>query len=159
MVAGEEEEEFGSTSKAASPQKKKTKKDEGEGEGGAGEGEGEEESTEESESGGGFEFGERGGGDEFMAVKPYLGAIKPPTKTDPPSWENNPKPPECKMEIEWIFGYNSGCGGSNLRYNINGDCMYHGAALGIQLNVKKMEQQFCKGHDDDISAFCISKDR
>ena len=134
-------------------------KGKGKGGRGKGKGKGKRNQPKNPNPGGASSSGSGGGGDEFMAVKPYLGAIKPPTKTDPPSWENNPKPPECKMEIEWIFGYNSGCGGSNLRYNINGDCMYHGAALGIQLNVKKMEQQFCKGHDDDISAFCISKDR
>ena len=165
----EEEEEFGSMSEAASPKKlPKNKVEMG------GEVEMSDAGSGDSEGGLGDFSGERGGGDEFMAVKPYLGAITEPTRKEPPEWTNNPKKPEAKLEVDFVFGYNSGTGGSNLRYNSSNDIVYHGAALGIVLKKNqsdsegntsgsfdhsKMTQQFCVGHDDDISAFAISDDK
>ncbi|GMH46698.1 hypothetical protein TrVE_jg371 [Triparma verrucosa] len=100
------------------------------------------------------EFEERGGGDEFMAVKPYVGAIKEPSNPPP----NNPAKPECTLELEHVFGYN-GCG---TRYGANNEIVFSVAALGMQLTADgngKWNQAYCQGHDDDIESFAISKDR
>ena len=52
-------------------------------------------------------------GDQFMSCKPWLGAIKKPT-TGP--LEENPEPPECSYEIEFVHGYKSDQARQNLFY-------------------------------------------
>lgn len=42
-------------------------------------------------------------GDEFMAVKPWLGAIKEPTGFKNPKDQN--KPPEVTIALNYVFGY------------------------------------------------------
>jgi hypothetical protein len=50
-----------------------------------------------------FEKVPPGEGDEFAAVKPWLGAIKEPK----PKPKENPKAPNEKYEIDWVYGYRS----------------------------------------------------
>ena len=64
------------------------------------------------------ELASANGGDEFMAVKPWLGAIVPPTRV---SKKGGPKETEeastdVDLTLAWVFGYrsqgkgNDGCG-------------------------------------------------
>lgn len=46
-------------------------------------------------------------GDEFMAVKPWLGAIKEPTGYKMPAGQN--KAPNVKIELNYVFGYRAKC--------------------------------------------------
>jgi len=48
-----------------------------------------------------FEKVEPGEGDEFAAVKPWLGAIKKPTHHP----KINPDAPADDLEIDWVYGY------------------------------------------------------
>ncbi|GMI41609.1 hypothetical protein TrCOL_g10410, partial [Triparma columacea] len=100
-------------------------------------------------------FEARGEGDQFMAVKPYLGSIKAPTS--PP--QGNPLKPEISLEMEWVFGHNSG----GVKYNEAGGVCYGVAALAVQLKREeeggKLAQNFCAGHDDDVISFAMSPDR
>ncbi|RHY31148.1 hypothetical protein DYB25_005922 [Aphanomyces astaci] len=66
-------------------------------------------------------------GDEFMAVKPWIGAIAAPS--NPP--KENPREPELTMRLEWVFGYQTELSRNNLRYNADGQIVYHAAAVGI----------------------------
>ena len=50
-----------------------------------------------------FERIEPGEGDEFAAVKPWLGAIKEPTNHPKP----NKKAPDQEFVIDWVYGYRS----------------------------------------------------
>ena len=54
-----------------------------------------------------------GQGDEFMAVKPWLGAIKEPINHPPP----NGDPPEHTYEIDFVFGYRNEDARQNVFYN------------------------------------------
>ena len=56
----------------------------------------------------------KGGGDEFMAVKPFVGAIKEPTVWVPP--KHALPPPTTSLELEWVHGYRSFDCRNNLRY-------------------------------------------
>jgi hypothetical protein len=47
---------------------------------------------------------EEGGGDQFMAVKPWLGAIVEPTK--PPVLR--PEAPAVDVRLDWVYGYRGG---------------------------------------------------
>jgi len=62
-----------------------------------------------------LERGDRkGGGDEFMAVRPYLGAIR-----EPSGWK---EPAECgkkleeELEMKFVYGYRAQDCRSNLFY-------------------------------------------
>jgi hypothetical protein len=70
------------------------------------------------------------GGDEFMAVKPWLGAIKCPSNPPPTS----DSPPDADLELEWVHGYRSQDSRNNLRYSSDGRIVYHAAALGITMD-------------------------
>jgi microtubule-associated protein-like 6 len=91
-------------------------------------------------------------GDEFMAIRPWIGAIVSPTNVPIP----NAKEPDLKLQLEWIYGYQSEFSKENLRYNAKGEIIYHTAAVGIIYEKKYHLQKFHFGHSDDISCLAIS---
>ena len=54
---------------------------------------------------------EGGGGDEFMAIKPWLGAIVAPTS--PPAAINSA--PDADLSLEWVHGYRCFDARNNVR--------------------------------------------
>ena len=120
-----------------------------------------------------FTFVEPGEGDEFAAVKPWLGAIREP-EVHPPF---DPSPPEEDYKIDFVFGFRTEETRMNLHFNNNGQLVYPTAALGIIYDYKKKEQIFFGGgktkfsarkqedetkgasHTDDITALAISDSR
>ena len=109
---------------------------------------------EDDDIGDAFEFAASAGGDEFMAVKPWVGAIKPPSSP----LSSNPKKPKDSMKpaASWVFGYRSQDTRSNLAYTSRGHIVYHTAAVGIVFHIDEEEgpttstQNHFLGHDDDI---------
>ena len=111
-------------------------------------------------------LGEPSGGDEFMAVKPWRGAIRAPDEAPP----TNPSAPSASLALQWIHGYTSGAAGagnsrisSNLFYGPgpSHDILYPAAALGVCLSCDgedrtDMKQQYFNGHDDDILCLTLS---
>ena len=117
------------------------------------------------------------GGDENMAVKPWVGAVRPP-KTLPTI---NPAPPANKLSLKWVHGYTSAAAGnngnvrvgSNLFYNAAFDPVYPAAALGVRFVRGRGEagaasgtapssgnsQVYFQGHSDDILCLAISPNR
>ncbi len=77
------------------------------------------------------------GGDEFMAVKPWLGAIVEPTL--PPTI--NPKVPDEELHLRWVHGYRALDSRNNLRYTAKGELVYPAAALGVVYSTKKWQQR------------------
>jgi WD40 repeat protein/Ca2+-binding EF-hand superfamily protein len=93
-------------------------------------------------------------GTEFMAVKPWLGAIKPPSNfLANPSLDS---PPEIDVTLEYAHGYRS----KDCRNNIfwrNGLIYYHTAAIAVCLDKGPNEQIFFNGHRDDIISMAYSQ--
>jgi len=107
-----------------------------------------------------FEMENAGTGDQAMAVKPWIGAIKPPTS--PPPFKN--APPAINLELEYVYGYRCFDSRQNLFYTANAnEVVYMTAAIGVVLNKSSNTQKFfgagniktARGHVDDITALAI----
>ena len=119
-----------------------------------------------------FEKVPPGEGDEFAAVKPWLGAIKEP--------KDHPKPvkkaPDVEYAVDWVYGYRSEEARQNAQFNHLGQAVYPTAALGVVFDYKKMSQLYFgggkttfggrkqldeskDGHSDDVTALCLSLSR
>ncbi|EEY63980.1 microtubule-associated protein, putative [Phytophthora infestans T30-4] len=90
-------------------------------------------------------------GDEFMAVKPWIGAIVAPTNAATP----NSREPDLKVELEWVYGYQSELSKQNLVYNTHDEIVYHTAAVGIIYDSTNHLQRHHIGHNDDIISFAL----
>jgi hypothetical protein len=100
--------------------------------------------------GGGFEVEAVDGGDQFMAVKPWKGAIR----NAQPSWykpsATEADPPNATLEMKYIHGYRCHDTRNNIFYTPEGHLTYHTAKVGIQLNTKENIQKFVVRNVDDI---------
>lgn len=92
-----------------------------------------------------------------MAVKPWLGAIKEPTK---PYFKSQGKPPKATLELEYAHGYRTKDCRNNLRYINEDKIVYHTAGLGVIMDINKSphEQTFFSEHTDDIISMAWSID-
>jgi hypothetical protein len=70
-----------------------------------------------------------GGGDEFMAVKPWLGTVLNTAPSVLPRIDASA--PDVALELEWVHGYRSEDSRNNLRYNADGEIVYVAAGVGI----------------------------
>jgi len=75
-----------------------------------------------------------GEGDEFAAVKPWLGAIKEPTSHPKPT----KKAPKEDYAIDWVWGYRSEEARMNCQFNASAQAVYPTAALGVIFDYKNM---------------------
>ena len=115
-----------------------------------------------------------GEGDEFMAVKPWLGAIKEPV----PKPKVEASKPGVEYEIDWVYGYRSEEARMNLFFNAEGAAVYPTAALGVIYDFTGSKQKYFgggatgygsaktskdkkeeKAHTDDVTALCVNSDR
>ena len=98
--------------------------------------------------------GEGNSGDEFMAVKPWLGTIKEPTELPKLSVDV----PDASLVLEWVHGFSAQQARNNLRYTQDGTIVYFAAALGVVYDRKTHTQRFYHGHTDDIVSMAIHPD-
>lgn len=85
---------------------------------------------------------------EFMATKPWMGAIVCPT-----AWEGrmpSDEMPSNDLELEFVHGYRAHDARQNLYILPSGEILYSSAALGIVMNLKTRTQRYFTGHTDDI---------
>lgn len=105
---------------------------------------------ESGENDGLFQTEEVDGGDQFMAIKPWKGAVKNAT----PSWYKSSAgesdPPNASLEMKYIYGYRCHDTRNNIFYNPEGKLVYHTAKVGIQLDTKENRQKFVVRNVDDI---------
>lgn len=88
------------------------------------------------------------GGEEFMAIKPWLGAIKEPSvKFNPHGAQLLPP---ISVELEYVYGYRTKDCRQNLFYTNKNEVVYHAAAVIIHHNFEKNTQQLITDHNDDI---------
>lgn len=118
-----------------------------------------------------FEGADAGSGEQFMAVRPYEGAIAEPKEHNKESKEA----PAITYALEYVYGYRAEDSRMNCYYNKDGNATYFTAALGVILDIKKNTQKFFGGgpvnntdkkvasddlcHTNDITAMGISNCR
>lgn len=115
--------------------------------------------TKEDGEGGLFDAEDIGGGDEFMAVKPWKGVIDNSVPDDYKPSKLDGAAPDANLKLEYVYGYRCHDVRNNLRYISVGDSqdhfIYHTAALGIKMDPYKNTQKFHFGHKDDIMSFAL----
>lgn len=82
----------------------------------------------------------------FMAVKPWKGAIKAPTNAP----KGDMSAPNQTLELEWAYGYRCHDSRSNLVYNSAGNMVYPVAGVCVTFSSQKNEQVHFRGHNDDV---------
>lgn len=111
-----------------------------------------------------FEMESAGAGDQMLAVKPWIGAIKPPS--NPPRFKN--MPPSISLQLEYVYGYRCFDSRQNLFYCSDSQkVVYMTAAVGVVLNKDTNTQDLFgagpdtlnHGHTDDITALALHPDR
>ena len=92
-----------------------------------------------------FEEEEVKQGEEFMAVKPWIGAVKEP--------DNHPEPnsdaPDCCYVLEYAYGYRCQDSRQNVYFNSSDEICYMTACLGVILNKDSNTQKFFGGGEVD----------
>lgn len=130
-----------------------------------------EEPLEKAPEGDFFAAEDAGAGEQFMAVKPWIGAIVEPTNHNPP----NPAAPNVNYTLEYVYGYRCEDSRQNVFFNTSNQAVYMTAALGVILDPNSNTQKFfgggqvdnkaknvsddSKSHTDDVTAITISSDR
>jgi len=73
------------------------------------------------------------------------------------SAQNQEAVPVASAELEWVHGYRGFDCRDNLRYNRDGQVVYHAAALGIVMDPTpdRKQQQFYAKHTDDITSLAM----
>lgn len=110
-------------------------------------------------------------GQEFMAVKPWIGQIEEPETHN----DINADKPDCQHQLEYVYGYRSQDSRQNAYFNASGKATYMTAALGVILDHESNTQAFFGGgetddsrrraqgemecHNDDIMGLAMSPDR
>ena len=96
-------------------------------------------------------------GDEFMAIRPWKGAIKEPTGFKRPP-ANQEMAPQVSIEPEWVYGYRGSMTKNNLRILKDGSIAYFAAGLGVSMTADGESQRFFDLHKDDITSMGFSPD-
>ena len=113
-----------------------------------------------------------GAGDESMAVKPYMGAIRKPANHNP----INRAVPEEFYNIDFVYGYKCEEARQNLFYNTKRQPVYMTAALGIifdpktrsqiifgggeaKESMRKQADKSLKNHTDDIMCLTLNREK
>lgn len=74
-----------------------------------------------------------------MACKPWMGAIKEPSYKYYNNKKEGSKPPKCKLDLEYVYGYRTKDMRNNLYFLANGKILYNAAAVGIVMDIESNE--------------------
>lgn len=94
-------------------------------------------------------------GDEFMAVKPWIGAVKEPDNHPEP----DPSPPDACYTLEYAYGYRCQDSRQNVYYNSSGQICYMTACLGVILDKESNTQTFFGGGEVENKSKQVASDK
>ena len=101
-----------------------------------------------------FEGADAGAGEQFMAVRPYEGAIMEPDEHNDESTDA----PDVNYELEYVYGYRAEDSRMNCFYNKDGNAVYFTAALGVILDQGSNKQKFFGGGQTDNTSKKVARD-
>lgn len=101
-----------------------------------------------------FEVDDAGQGDQFMAVRPYEGAIMEPDEHN----DENKNPPDVCYKLDYVYGYRAEDSRMNCFYNKDGKICYMTAALGVILCQRSNTQKFFGGGQTDNASKKVARD-
>lgn len=107
-------------------------------------------------AGGDFEEEELGLGDQALAVKPFVGAVKAMTPKDFKAPNPRQAPKSC-MELKWAHGFRSFDTKNNLKYNNQGQVVFCTAGVGVVQDLTQNTQNFFNMHREDIVSLAYHK--
>jgi len=105
-----------------------------------------------------FQMEDVGEGDEFMAVKPWMGQMKEPSDFRKPPKNQNVEP-AITMDLQWVHGYRARDCKNNIAYLKDGNIAWNAAGLGVVYDPTEHSQKFFKEHIDDVTAIAFSPDQ
>mmetsp|Transcript_5834 Transcript_5834/g.9343 ORF Transcript_5834/g.9343 Transcript_5834/m.9343 type:complete len:222 (+) Transcript_5834:21-686(+) len=92
---------------------------------------------------------------QFMAVKPWIGAVKEPdSHPDPDS-----NPPDETYELEYVYGYRCEDSRQNVFFNPDGNLVYMTACLGVILDKEANTQTFFGGGEVENKSKQVASDK
>jgi len=94
---------------------------------------------------------ETGSGEQFMAVKPWKGAIFAPSKP----LTNNPELPAEELKIHYVHGYRGFDSRNNICINAKGHIVYPVAGVVVVYDPRTRTQRHYLGQDDDV--LCLAQ--
>jgi WD40 repeat protein len=94
------------------------------------------------------------GGDENMAIKPWLGAVRVPSAYTEPV--DLGEAPGASLELKFVYGYRGWDCRDNISYaDSSHEILYHVGAVGIAFNIENQTQILNTEHDDDILCLAV----
>lgn len=101
-----------------------------------------------------FEGADAGAGEQFMAIRPYEGAIEEPDEHN----DVNNDAPDIEYELEYVYGYRAEDSRMNCFYNADGNAVYFTAALGVILDQGSNKQKYFGGGQVDNTSKKVARD-
>ena len=94
------------------------------------------------------------GGDENMAIKPWLGAVRVPSSYTEPV--DLGEAPSASLELKFVYGYRGWDCRNNVSYaDSSNEILYHVGGVGIAFDSEKQTQILNTEHDDDILCLAV----
>ena len=102
-------------------------------------------------------------GDQFMAVKPYVGAVKHSAPSNSRDFRPDLSPPEMDLDLEYVHGFRTFDTRNNIRFVDEKHVMFHAAGVAVKMCVETRsrfsnnsralyQQWFNNENSDDITA-------
>ena len=113
-----------------------------------------------------FEEQEIDAGDQFMAVKPYLGTVINSAPSNSKEFKGNLDPPEMDMRLKYVHGYRAFDTRNNIYFVDDKHFMFHTAGVNIKMSTElsrtkssseeTFKQYFNIENSDDITAMAFN---
>lgn len=92
-------------------------------------------------------------------VRPYFGAIFPPSKMSGVDARGQHAPPEEEIEVEHVHGYRGHDSSRNITYLTPDEVLYTAAAAVIILRINENKQRVFSKHSDDVTSVAVHPQR
>ena len=107
-----------------------------------------------------FEMADEEAGDQFMAVKPWVGEVKNSWPTGFKALPNHNDAPVENLFLRHAFGFRCHDAKDTAKFLENPDqIVFITAALGVTMDSKSMVQSFFNKHDEDLVSMDITSDK